>query len=128
MAKSRDPLANSSIQLERNKEPEQHLWISVLSKAVDDAFQGNDFGEALKAISWIKRNGVDFKKVCQMAGRSPEYVRERILQTLLEREKRIVENTERIKNYETKNPIKTRFFEQRKHFTVTSIFINVRSN
>ena len=67
MAKSRDPLANSSIQLERNKEPEQHLWISVLSKAVDDAFQGNDFGEALKAISWIKRNGVDFKKVCQMA-------------------------------------------------------------
>tara|TARA_R100000541_G_C1863450_1_gene79634 strand:+ start:33 stop:401 length:369 start_codon:yes stop_codon:yes gene_type:complete len=102
MAKSKDPLANSSIQLERNKEPEQHLWISVLSKAVDDAFQGNDFGEALKAISWIKRNGVDFKKVCQMAGRSPEYVRERILQTLLEREKRIVENTERIKNYETK--------------------------
>jgi len=102
MAKSRDPLANSSIYLERNKEPEQHLWISVLSKAVDDAFQGNDFGEALKAISWIKHNGVDFKKVCQMAGRSPEYVRERILQTLLEREKRIVENTERIKNYETK--------------------------
>ena len=102
MAKSRDPLANSSIHLERNKEPEQHLWISVLSKAVDDAFQGNDFGEALKAISWIKHNGVDFKKVCQMAGRSPEYVRERILQTLLEREKRIVENTERIKNYETK--------------------------
>ena len=102
MAKSKDPLANSSIYLERNKEPEQHLWISVLSKAVDDAFQGNDFGEALKAISWIKHNGVDFKKVCQMAGRSPEYVRERILQTLLEREKRIVENTERIKNYETK--------------------------
>ena len=37
-----------------------------------------------------------------MAGRSPQYVRERILQTLLEREKRIVENTERIKKYETK--------------------------
>jgi len=30
-----------------------------------------------------------------MAGRSPEYVRERILQTLLEREKRIIQNTER---------------------------------
>jgi len=37
-----------------------------------------------------------------MAGRSPEYVRERILQSLLEREKRIVENTERIRKYETK--------------------------
>ena len=102
MAKYRDPLANSGIYLERNKEPEQHLWISVLTKAVDDAFQGNDFNESLKAISWIKHGGGDFKKVCQMAGRSPDYVRERILQTILEREKRIVENTERIKNYETK--------------------------
>ena len=102
MAKYRDPLANSGVYLERNKEPEQHLWISVLTKAVDDAFQGNDFNESLKAISWIKHGGGDFKKVCQMAGRSPDYVRERILQTLLEREKRIVENTERIKNYETK--------------------------
>ena len=102
MAKYRDPLANSGIYLERNKEPEQHLWISVLTKAVDDAFQGNDFNESLKAISWIKHGGGDFKKVCQMAGRSPDYVRERILQSILEREKRIVENTERIKNYETK--------------------------
>ena len=102
MAKYRDPLANSGVYLERNKEPEQHLWISVLSRAVDDAFQGNDFNESLKAISWIKHGGGDFKKVCQMAGRSPDYVRERILQSILEREKRIVENTERIKNYETK--------------------------
>jgi len=102
MGKYRDPLANSAIYLERNKEPEHRLWISVLSKAVDDAFQGNDFGEALKAINWIKHDGGDFKKVCQMAGRSPAYVRERILQSLLEREKRIVENTERIRNYETK--------------------------
>jgi len=102
MAKSRDPLANSSIYLERNKEPEHKLWISVLAKAVDDAFQGNDFPEALKAISWIKRSGGDFKKVCQMAGRSPEYVREKILQTLLEREKRIIENTERFYINETK--------------------------
>jgi len=102
MGKYRDPLANSAIYLERNKEPEHRLWISVLSKAVDDAFQGNDFGEALKAINWIKHDGGDFKKVCQMAGRSPAYVRERILQSILEREKRIVENTERIRNYETK--------------------------
>jgi len=101
MAKSRDPLANSSIYLERNKEPEHQLWISVLSKAVEDAFQGNDFPEALKAISWIKRSGGDFKNVCQMAGRSPEYVRETILQSLLEREKRIIQNTERFYN-ETK--------------------------
>jgi len=111
MGKLRDPIANSSMCIERNKEPEHKLWISVLSRAVDDAFQGNDFGEALKAISWIKHDGGDFKRVCQMAGRSPRYVRERILQTLLEREKRIVENTERIRNYETK---KFKSDEQRK--------------
>ena len=113
MAKYRDPLANSGIYLERNKEPEQHLWISVLTKAVDDAFQGNDFGEALKAINWIKHDGGDFKSVCQMAGRSPQYVRERILQSLLEREKRIVENTERIRKYETK---KLKSNEQREKY------------
>ena len=102
MAKSRETIANSSIYLERNKEPEHNLWISVLSKAVEDAFQGNDFPEALKAISWIKHSNGDFKKVCQMAGRSPEYVRERILQSLLEREKRIIQNTERFYVNETK--------------------------
>jgi|TARA_R110000823_G_scaffold285557_1_gene403981 hypothetical protein len=111
MAKYRDPLANSQIYLARNKEPEQDLWISVLTKAVDDAFQGSDFGEALKAINWIKHDGADFRKVCDMAGRSPQYIRERILQALLEREKRIVENTERIRNYETK---KLKSDEQRK--------------
>ena len=113
MAKYRDPLANSGIYLERNKEPEQHLWISVLTKAVDDAFHGNDFNESLKAISWIKHGGGDFKKVCQMAGRSPDYVRERILQSILEREKRIVENTERIRKYETK---KLKSNEQREKY------------
>ena len=51
MAKYRDPLANSAIYLERNKAPEHKLWISVVTKAVDDAFQGNDFDEALKAIT-----------------------------------------------------------------------------
>jgi len=46
-----------------------------------------------KAIDWIKDNRSDFKEVCRMAGRSPEYVREKILQSLLEREKQIVNNT-----------------------------------
>ena len=95
MAKYQDRLINSSVYLNRKKEPEHKLWISVLTKAVEDAFQGNDFPEALKAISWIKHSNGDFKKVCQMAGRSPEYVRERILQSLLEREKRIIQHTER---------------------------------
>ena len=78
---------------ERNKEAEQHLWISVLAKAMEDAFQSSEWGESRKAIDWIKDNRSDFKEVCRMAGRSPEYVREKILQSLLEREKQIVNNT-----------------------------------
>ena len=95
MAKYQDRLINSSVYLDRKKEPEHKLWISVLTKAVEDAFQGDDFNEALKSITWIKHNGGDFQEVCQMAGRSPGYVRERILQILLEREKRIIQHTER---------------------------------
>ena len=90
MAKHRNPTANSETKIERNPEPEHHLWISVLSRAMEDAFQSNDWNESLEAINWIKHDGGDFQKVCRLAGRSPLYIRERILQSLLEREAHIV--------------------------------------
>ena len=90
MAKHQNPTANSEANIELNHTPEQYLWISVLSKAMDDAFQSNDWNESLEAINWIKHDGGDFQKVCRLAGRSPLYIRERILQSLLEREAHIV--------------------------------------
>ena len=91
MAKHKDPFANSNAYYEeRNKEPEQMLWVSVLTLAMSDAFKSNDWSQALDAINWIKHDGNDFKKVCVMAGRSPQYVRERILQALLDRESKIL--------------------------------------
>jgi len=83
---------------ERNKEPEQMLWISVLSLAMNDAFKSNDWTAAVEAINWIKHDSADFKRVCSMAGRSPLYVRDRILESLLDREEKIVGTRSRIRD------------------------------
>ena len=73
MAKYRAPLANSDVihLIEHNKTPEQKLWVSVLAKAFDDAFNSPDENAALEALSWIK-HGMDFNAVCRMAGRNME--------------------------------------------------------
>ena len=97
MAKHRDPFANSNAYYEeRNKEPEQMLWVAVLTLAMSDAFKSNDWNTAIDAINWIKHDSGDFKKVCVMAGRSPQYIRERILQALLDREAEILGTKQRI--------------------------------
>jgi len=97
MSKHRDPLANTNADYEeRNKEPEQMLWISVLALAMNDAFKSNDWTSAVEAINWIKHDSADFKRVCTMAGRSPQYVRNRILEALLDREEMIVGTRSRI--------------------------------
>tara|TARA_R100001129_G_C5100062_1_gene183956 strand:+ start:122 stop:448 length:327 start_codon:yes stop_codon:yes gene_type:complete len=97
MSKHREPFANSNAyHEERSKEPEQILWISVLTLAMNDAFRSNDWNAAIDAINWIKHDSGDFKRVCVMAGRSPQYIRERILQALLDREAEILGTKQRI--------------------------------
>ena len=98
MAKYRAPLANSDVihLVERNKEPEQKLWIAVLAKAFDDAFYSTDNRAALEALSWI-RYGIDFNYVCGLAGRDPRYVRKRMLDKVIEREASILAEHKRIK-------------------------------
>ena len=54
MSKYREPFANSNAyHEERNKEPEQILWISVLTLAMNDAFRSNDWNAA---IVWLERS------------------------------------------------------------------------
>ena len=97
MAKHRAPfLNNDAIHLiEQNKEPEQKLWIAVLAKAFDDAFYSADERAALEALSWIK-HGSDFNYVCRLAGRDPDYVRQRMLNKVIEREAFILSERDRI--------------------------------
>ena len=98
MGKYRTPFANNDAihLIDRNKEPEQQLWISVLAKAFDDAFYCTDQRAALEALSWI-RHGMDFNSVCQLAGRDPDYVRKRMLDKVIAREAAILVEHKRIK-------------------------------
>ena len=98
MAKHRAPLANSDVihLVERNKTPEQKLWIAVLAKAFDDAFYSTDDRAALDALSWI-RHGIDFNYVCRLAGRDGVYVKERMLDKVINREAQILMQHRKIK-------------------------------
>jgi len=91
MGKYRAPLANNDVihLVERNKIPEQKLWISVLAKAFEDAFKSTDTRAALEALSWIK-HGADFNQVCGLAGRDGSYVKAKMLNKVIEREQRIL--------------------------------------
>tara|TARA_R100000687_G_scaffold40118_1_gene32679 strand:+ start:126 stop:572 length:447 start_codon:yes stop_codon:yes gene_type:complete len=99
MASSRTRQGNKWLEaqpMERNKEPEQKLWVAVLAKAFDDAFYCTDTRIALEALSWI-RHGIDFNYVCHLAGRDPNYVRSRMLNKVIQREASILAERDRIK-------------------------------
>ena len=73
------------------KEPEEQLWIAVLTKAIDDAVYSSDYREALYAISWIEGEGKDFRFVCHLAGRDSNYVFRKLIKRITERKKEIEE-------------------------------------
>tara|TARA_B100000029_G_scaffold429675_1_gene440202 strand:- start:283 stop:756 length:474 start_codon:yes stop_codon:yes gene_type:complete len=79
------------------KEPEDYLWVAVLAKAIDDAIYSSDYGEAMNSINWIEGGGRDYRFVCHLAGRSPEYIQRRIKDKLKERREIIAEFYEGIK-------------------------------
>ena len=66
--------------------PEHYLWVSVLTKAAHDALYSSDWLESKKAIEWFKRKGSNFRKVCEYAGKSPEYVYQKIIEQIRKRE------------------------------------------
>jgi len=53
---------------------EHDLWTAVLSKAAHDAIYCTDWRESRLAIAWFKSGNYNFRKVCEYAGRDPEYV------------------------------------------------------
>ena len=64
--------------------PERRLFIAVLSQAVHDAFSGHvPKLEKQQARSWLTNNSKDFKNICEHAGRSAQYVSEKIRKKIL---------------------------------------------
>ena len=99
MGKHKAPFLNNEVisLIENNKTPEQKLWIAVLAKAFDDAFKSSDESAALDALRWI-RHGLDFNYVCQLAGRSGDYVKSRMLDKVIQREATILQKHMHIRN------------------------------
>ena len=64
--------------------PERRLFIAVISQAVHDAFSGHvPRLEKQQAQSWLTSNSKDFKNICEYAGRSAQYVFEKIRKKIL---------------------------------------------
>tara|TARA_A100001515_G_scaffold140009_1_gene135228 strand:+ start:100 stop:549 length:450 start_codon:yes stop_codon:yes gene_type:complete len=92
MGRSRGTANSNALQLQgRRKEPEELLWIAVLSKAADDALFTTDYREALLAINWFEGEGRDFRYVCHLANRDHNYVLRKILKLVQERKRKIKE-------------------------------------
>ena len=66
--------------------PEHYLWVSVLSKAAHDALYSSDWMESRQAIKWFKAQRADFRKVCELAGKDPNYVYTHIIKKIKDRE------------------------------------------
>jgi len=64
--------------------PERRLFIAVLSQAVHDAFSSHVPGlEKRQAQAWLMGNSKDFKEICELSGRNPEYVLTKIRRKIL---------------------------------------------
>jgi hypothetical protein len=74
---------------ERSKTAQQHLWTAVLTRAVQDVFVTSDWHATQAAIAWFKSRGQDFRDVCELAGRNPKYVYEKMIAKINNREKYI---------------------------------------
>jgi hypothetical protein len=78
-------------ELRETGSPEHDLWVSVLSKAAHDAIYSTDWRESRLAIAWFKAGNYNFRKVCEYAGREPEYVH-RVMELPIKRREKEMEN------------------------------------
>ena len=74
---------------QRTKEPEEQLWTAVLTRAVQDVFSTSDWLATRAAIAWFKNRSKDFKDVCELAGRNPNYVYSKMISKINHREEYI---------------------------------------
>ena len=64
-------------------EPEQKLFVAVLTQAVHDAFKTADNISKDSARSWLLGGSKEFQNICEFAGRNHAYVRERVKNKVL---------------------------------------------
>ena len=82
-------MAKYQIKTLRTEESRKHgvdeLWIAVLARAVEDALKSGEYDQDLTRHSaryWFRSYGTDFRLVCELAGKNPRYVREKMLKQI----------------------------------------------
>jgi len=92
-------VGDTSMEGDRVALPEEGLWVAVLSRAVLDACKGppnlnmkvrsnvthkNNYTYARdQARHFFLEGGRHFKDICEMAGRNPDYVQQRVRKIIL---------------------------------------------
>tara|TARA_Y100001951_G_C11186167_1_gene208794 strand:+ start:113 stop:535 length:423 start_codon:yes stop_codon:yes gene_type:complete len=82
-------MAKLQIKTLRTNEPRKpgayELWVAVLARAVEDALRPEERDrDCDRRVSqqWFRSYSVDFRLVCELAGRDPRYVREKVLERI----------------------------------------------
>ena len=76
---------NSSAMDVRKTDPETHLFTAVLSQAVHDVFSTHvDKIDKAQAMDFLTEDTWHLRMICELAGRNPDYVRQKIRKKLLE--------------------------------------------
>ena len=105
---------------------EEYLWISVLSRAAEDAFQMScntlsTVRDAEQALHWFVRGGQDFDLVCEYAGRNSGYVHHkavtRYAREIKEREKYLKTREKEIRTELDSKKIEKYNKKHKTHFT-----------
>ena len=106
--------------------PEKRLFIAILSQAVHDAFSAHVPPlEKQAARSFLMSNTQDFRDICEMAGRSHAYVREKIRKKVLRANGWNVDVRVRISSPRRRNQMKK---TNKKHLTGNAYYAAKRSN
>ena len=75
---------NSSAPDVRKTNPETHLFTAVLSQAVHDVFSTHvDKVDKAQAMDFLTEDTWHLRMICELAGRNPDYVRQKIRKKLL---------------------------------------------
>tara|TARA_R100000687_G_C6334334_1_gene111156 strand:- start:41 stop:463 length:423 start_codon:yes stop_codon:yes gene_type:complete len=70
---------------ESRKQGADELWVAVLARAAEDALKPDEYDRDLDrraARYWFRSYSVDFRLVCELAGRNARYVREKMLKRI----------------------------------------------
>jgi len=70
--------AEETISSDRVTLPEKDLWVAVLYQAVFDACKGPIDYPRREARNFFVNGGYHFRLICEMAGRNPGYVQEKV--------------------------------------------------